>query len=346
MKYIYILFIILGLIISSCNVDKKNQFTKFKEQYSLKGNVVNLPLFFKNGMVNVFDSLIILLGTPENTRCIHIFNKNTFKHIASSGIIGRGPSEILVPGNAAFDTRQGIIWYRDLGYQKIWEFPLSDILKNQYFRPTESVPLPKNLFFTQFFYNKDKGFSFINPKDNILISFFDSTGRVIEKKNITDKLEVYKKLNKNPGYVDLTYIYAPNPGNTRFIIAYRYADVVSLIDTVGNVIWQTRGPDNINQTPDYKDPSLIIANNAVVANDRLIFSMYSGRQASEEKNGKMEHNYSKQIHIYDWEGHPLTQIMMEYTATWFDYDADHNRIITLSPETGGFVYYDLPKLFY
>lgn len=38
--------------------------------------------------------LIVAEISPKNDKCIHLFNKNSFEYLSSTGIIGRGPGEI------------------------------------------------------------------------------------------------------------------------------------------------------------------------------------------------------------------------------------------------------------
>lgn len=346
MKVIYKLLVILAfIIIYSCKRDHVVEFSSFPESYELKGTKVKDTLYFKGGAVDIYDSLLIISSTPEKAECIHLFNKNSFKHILSTGRIGGGPGEITNMGLGCIDKSNGVIWYRDLGRKILWEFKIDEVLAQSNFLPINSLPLPKNKFFIWFFPEKNNMFSFANPDQDILISFFNHQGELVDSLDIPDRLNVYDKLNENTRMYTATYLYRAHPVKKQYAIAYRMADVVAIIDPQGHIISKAWGPGKILENPKYGESNYIETNEHIVVSDKLIYCLYLGVKSLEMKGGEIFVNHPKKLHIYDWKGEPVAKIDLEYSATTFDIDFENNRIITFSPETGGIVYYNLPQFY-
>ena len=70
----YYIFIVLLILLFGCK-DKRIKFKDFQNQFQLKGNTVEMPIFFKNGLLEIYDSLIIISITDGNLKCIHLFDK-------------------------------------------------------------------------------------------------------------------------------------------------------------------------------------------------------------------------------------------------------------------------------
>jgi len=68
-------------------------------------------LFFGPSLLSIYDSLLILseLTLHGYDKCIHMLNKNTFKHIVSTGILGKGPQEITRPGDITIEKDKNIL---------------------------------------------------------------------------------------------------------------------------------------------------------------------------------------------------------------------------------------------
>jgi hypothetical protein len=339
-KYALILVII---VVYSCKRDQTIEFSSFPKTFELKGTKVKDELYFKGGAVDIFDSLLIISSTPEKTECIHLFNKNSFKHILSTGRIGGGPGEITNMGLGCIDKTKGIIWYRDLGRKILWEFKIEEVLSKPDFLPVNYLPLPKEKFFIQFFPEENNLFSYANPDQDVLISFFNHKGELLDSLNIPDQLNVYDKLNEDTRMYTSTYLYRKHPLKKLYVIAYRMADVVAVISSQGHIISKTLGPGKVMENPRYGENNYVETNEHIVVSDKLIYCLYLGVKNLEMTEGEISVNHPKELHIYDWKGEPVAKIDLEYSATTFDIDFEKNRMITFSPETGGIVYYNLSQ---
>ena len=98
---------------------------------------INPDLIFGNSTLHIIDNILIVNEvSPKGEKGIHLFDKNTFKYITSTGTIGRGPGEISVPGIIGIDKKNRIIWVPDNGNKVMWKIPLDSILHNTSYKHT------------------------------------------------------------------------------------------------------------------------------------------------------------------------------------------------------------------
>jgi len=336
------LIILIIYFLCSCNQKHIVEFSDFPKTYRLKGVKVEDERYFKGGVVHILDTLLILSSTPEKAECIHLFSKNSFKYILSTGRMGGGPGEISSMGLGCIDKTKDVIWYRDLGKKRLWKFKIRAVLAESAYLPSDYLSLPKNKFFIQFFPEKNGLFSYANSDQKVLISFFNKKGKLVDSLDIPNCINVYNKLNEDTRMYTSTYLYRSHPREKLYAIAYRMADVLAVIDPGGRVISKTWGPGRIKEDPQYGNNNYSETNESLVVSDTFIYCLYLGRKSLEQKSGEITVNHPRQVHIYNWQGKPVARIDLEFSATTFDIDFENNRMITFSPETGGFVYYDLP----
>jgi len=337
-NYLSIIFLVY-----SCQQNKQIKFSSFPESYELKGLKIEDSISFQTGIIDIYDSLLILNSAAGMEKCIHIFNKNSFKYILSTGNIGRGPHEIQIMGLGAADKSKEIIWYRDLGKMVLWKFNINEALLNQTYYPETFVPLPEDKFFIHFSPEPNNLFSFADPDQKILISFFNLKGEVVDSLKIPNRLNIYKKLEENTRMHTSTYLYQRHSSMKQYVIAYRMADVIAIVDSQGHVISKSWGPGKVIEKPKFGETNYIQTYKYLKASDKYIYCLYLGTKHYEKKEDEVLPSYPQIMHIFDWKGQPVAKIDLEYPATTFDIDIEKNRVITFSPVTGGIIYYDLPK---
>jgi hypothetical protein len=322
-----------------CNESDFQKFDKFPKYYTLNGDKIEEEIIFSQCMIDILDSLLIFTATPNNPKCIHFYNKNTFEYISSTGIRGKGPYEISNPGHCTIDKKNGVIWYRDLGNQCIWAFNIENALRNDNYLPERKIPIPDEKFFIYFKVENDSLFSFSDTDQDNLISFFNHNGEVIDSLAIYNSIEFYKsEIPELTRTRTATYFYEKNWNTGDYIIAYRFNNLIARIS--GNnkkCILKAISSNDKNQIPDKNDKSQIVANECLKIGNSRIYCLYSGQASHNDK-----YNYPGIINIFDFNLNPVASLKLEYTAMWFEIDLQNNRIITFSPETGRIVFYKLP----
>lgn len=303
----------------------------------------NIPEIYRAGSLSIIDSFIILTNTRNDGNQIHIYNQN-FKLIGSSGQKGSGPGELVNPFHATIDPDNKAVWFCDMGRRRVLKYPLDSILMNQEYRPSEFVPVPKELkFLLVFGVHNDSLFSFIEaPQQNNLISFFDLKGNIKDHIFVKDNLKLCKSdslLNSSVG-IALNYDYCYHPEKKLIAITYLSSDIISIIDASGKVLSITQGPDNINEIMDMNNPFQIFTHQGIKCDKNYIYCSYLGGPAIEK--GKKESNFPSCIHVFDWYGNPVAKLMFDTHIGSFEIDRDNHKLIIFSADSGDLMYCDLP----
>lgn len=343
--YIFSILLIGITISTGCNDSGIDKFDEFSAIYNLTGTEVNDGIALSMGQIDIFDSLLIVTGTQKNLNCIHFFNKNSLEYISSTGARGNGPGEISNPAYCAIDKNKGEIWYRDYGKKCIWRFSIKEALNKENYLPGYSIPMPEENFFIFFKFENDSLFSFGNMDQNKLISFFDHNGKVIDSLTIPNTINFYKsEIPEFTRMVNTIYFYEKDEFNQNYIFAYRYSNLLAKISIdkrrktelkIDNNEWADL-PDNSNK---YR----AVANDCLKLNHSKIYCLYSGKPQMNKEVINFQMNYPQTINVYDSNLNSLAQFQLDHSAIWFEIDRDNNRIVTYSPDTGGLVFYNMPK---
>jgi len=343
MKIRYIIFLSI-LILVSCTKKSENYFSSFKTIINLHGERINLEIPFKDGSLYLYDSLIIFTNTLYKNRYIHLFDRKGLKYLTSSGLIGRGPGEIINPFFAIPDNKRGIIWCMDHGRREILKFPIDSIMINPDFLPSFGLPVPAQKYIIIHYepYN-DELFSFYDDDPDILISFFNQKGEILDSLQIENKIEILKQSDPAVNQNIVSYIYKFHPLKNKIAIAFRFSDILAVVDNKGNIINIIQGPDKINQIPDYSNPDLIVTYFDVVTDAKYVYCLYNEEKKQiMSTSGNRIPTLPKKLHVFDWEGNPIAQINFEFSVCSVVIDRCYKRIITFSPEIGDIVCYELP----
>lgn len=343
LKSIFLIVVLFSLL--SCNKPGVITFKSFPSNYNLMGEKIELEIPLKFATLFFFDSLLVVTNTFDSKKYIHLFNRTKLTYISSSATIGQGPGEISNPFLANLDYQNRIIWCMDHAKRELLKFPIDSIVKKPDYTALYKVPLPsvQRLIVQYLPYNKNL-FSFLNMDFNPIISFFNQQGEVIDSLNIQNKIGYYtdywddlKESNTIP------YIHKFNPTNDKIVIAFRFADIIKILDFNGEILSSIQGPDIINQAPILPATETIGAYFDVQKDDDYIYCLYNGKQKILKSNGNLIPSFPKSLFVFDWGGHPISRLDFEYSVSSFAIDQINHRIVTFSPDFGDFIVYKLPE---
>ena len=112
-----LIYMLLLVLITGC---KGNRKTSTEELQKHRDKIINVKdkitdiktdILFGISNLNILDDMLIVSEIkPGGDKGIHLFNKNTFEYITSTGIAGRGPGEITRQGTVAVDNKNKILW--------------------------------------------------------------------------------------------------------------------------------------------------------------------------------------------------------------------------------------------
>lgn len=135
MKKFVVLNVILVICFTGCSGDRSNTEklqNKRNKIVNVQNDIVDIKteVLFGTSLLYIIDDYLVLLEVASKTpRCIHLFDKKTFRYITSTGLLGRGPGEITEPGNIGVDRQNRVLWVPDFGQKVIWKFPWTAYLR-------------------------------------------------------------------------------------------------------------------------------------------------------------------------------------------------------------------------
>ena len=238
--------------------------------------------------------LIINEIIPQGDKGIHLFDKNTFEYITSTGFQGRGPGEITRPGGSiAIDYSKNSFHVVDHGRRGVWEFSLNGILNDENYKPTKFKEMDPEMY--------PERFEFVN--DSIAL------GMAIRPLSIDTYERVMVKLNLNTNTVnEFGYVHPEAVGeevaharfavcvdNGVYVKSYIRLDLITICDLEGNLKYNVYGPGWSN------DDNFRYFGHTSIINDKIIASYTGGERAVFENNRRVS-NFPSQFLVFDLEG--------------------------------------------
>jgi hypothetical protein len=326
MKYLYLLIILPALIMIGCN--NKNELKSEKVQKK-RDNIIDVSdriidikpeILFGNSLLYILDDILIVNEiSPKGKKGIHLFDKHTFKYITSTGIIGKGPGEIIVPGRLAIDRKNKVFWAPDHGKRIIYKFPLDSVLNNESYKPTIYRKLKSELFLERF--------GFLNDSTALGKAVHITSNSTLEM--ATSKWNINTNLVKKYGYENPEATgkksnshFALSVENGFYVNCYYLVDLLTICDLEGNLKYNIYGPGWFDNDQDknsfYCDVDLF--------DEQIIASYIGGKGLIVRGNIKRGASPSKFI-IFDMDGNYLKTIETGFEFTRFCVDEENKRII-------------------
>ena len=331
MKKIPILICLFALNIIGCNSNSDKQFEKHqKARDNIKNvskNITDIKTDFiisKPEYYIIKDILIIHDLRPEGNKGIHLYNKNTFEYITSTGIRGKGPGEITRPGFIGINEKDSILWVQDHGKLVMWKFHLDSILNNKKYKPTEKIALNNDFFIEEF--------DFLN--DSLVlgraIDVIDNSSyrMAMAKRNLnTNKIKKYGyEHSKVNGEKKSRFTFDLSVDDSLYVKNYFYSDLITICDLEGKLQHNVYGPGWSNNKDNKKNyfSGVEITNNHIIAS-------YLGEAEwifnNNNKNNRPDSNYPTKFLVFDLEGNYKKTIETGHEFTHFCVDNANNRVL-------------------
>jgi len=197
-----------------------------------------------NSWVYILEEVLIVLEMdPEGDKGIHLFDKNTFRYLTSTGILGQGPGEIIRFGRIGVNPSNRTFWVPDHGKQEVFVFHLDSVLRNENYLPRNGFPLDDEIFMARFDLIND---SIVLGKAVQVLSSnsYDMT---------TAKLNLNTKKVKPYGYEHPDVMgkkansqFKSSVPNDFYVNAYYYYDLITICALDGSLVQNVFGPDGLD----------------------------------------------------------------------------------------------------
>lgn len=321
--YLLILFQILVLSCKS-NAVSETEISQYERNNisEISDNIVDIEptIVFGKCDLNIIDDILVVRERyPLGEKGIHLFDKNSFKYLTSTGIIGRGPGEIANPGPVTTDKKRKCFWTPDHSKRVMYKFPLDSVLNYEMFKPSEKHELNRELFLERF--------GFLN--DSIAI------GKAVHMTSNSSFEIVMAKLNLNNNVLQRFGYEHPEATGRRsnsffnlsvkdniYVSCYLLCDLITICDLDGNLKYNIYGPGWFNGENDGNNYFF----NVDFYKDR-IFASYSGEYGTIiEGNTKRGKGPSRLI-VFDLDGNYLETIETGFEFSDFCIDEDNDRVL-------------------
>lgn len=342
------LALMITTILYSCSSNKKTEkdyFSSFPKTETIQFKEI---VEFKKGVpqkLMVIDSNLIISNNYSNVS--HFFynyslkdNKYKKKYFKK----GRGPNEILSSNGGVINNENLFVY--DVTIKKIVSTDLSIALDT----------ITKKLKFKEkHLKNYYDEISFINNKTFLATGVENSQNKAslvdLSTENIVRNFGEYKnKPSKIPldAFKDAytSYIYL-RPSGGKFVIPYRYTDLIEIYNLKDSSFVTRQGPKVFN--PDFevkgrqgnfymsKTKKTRKAFVSGMVTDEYIYLLFSGHLRTEEN-----WSFGKSIYVYDWDGNPIKEIKLDRYIYTFTVTNDNKEIYAFDENTGYIVHSKIP----
>lgn len=322
----YILFLLPILLVIGCQKNSKNKTEKIQKNRDKIVNVsdkiidIKPEILFGNSLFYIIDDILIINEmSPKGEKGIYLFNKNNFKYLTSTGIIGKGPGEITNPGRLGIDRKNRIFWAPDNGKRIMYKFPLDSVLNNKNFKPTNNIKLNYELFIERFGFLDDS----IAIGKAVHVTSNSSFEMAMAKINFnTEGIERFGYENPEAIGKKSNSLFAISVENNFYVNCYNRIDLMTICDLKGNLLYNVYGPgwfDNEqNKKSFYFDVDVFGKN---------IIASYIGDSRLVVKGNISKGNSPSKFIVFDMQGNYLKTIETGFEFSRFCVDEENKRII-------------------
>ncbi|MGE0077539.1 MAG: hypothetical protein AB7S48_06740 [Bacteroidales bacterium] len=324
MKVIIFYLSSLFLFIGCTKSTKTEQYQKDRNNTADISNQITdikTNLMFGKSWLYIVDSfLVIEEQKPIGDKGIHLFNKNTFEYITSTGIIGKGPREVTRQGRIAVDHKNKIMWVDDHGKKVRWKFPLDSILNNNYFMPTINADIPIKFFLEEYGFMNDsivvgKAWDIVNSS-----TFDNKMAKLDFTKNITT---AFGYMHPNATGEKSKFSFKLSLKDSIYINGYLTSDLMTICDLNGNLIRNIYGPDWSTPNEEWRDYFTGID----IINKHIIASFVGKDRFYYDKNSRLKYNWPTRFMVFDLNGNYEATLETGCTIIDFCVDEENGRVI-------------------
>ncbi|WP_102407840.1 BF3164 family lipoprotein [Parabacteroides bouchesdurhonensis] len=292
-------------------------------------------LIGRSNQIRILGDFLIIGDYKAMDKLIHLFAKDRFSYITSTGYLGQGPGEIANMGHIEANETDREFYVTDHGKQKIFSYNLDSVLINPSYMPRVKMELNEKQFPSEYKYINDTlciG-RIIMPMGNY--GFKES----VAKWNITTGAIIPMKY-EHPEIEKKRSALAVSVKNNMYAECYNYHDLMTICDLDGNIKYNVYGPKWDNETTN----KISYYGDVEFCNDKII-ATYSGEESFiKSQNGQIESKLPTKFLVFDRNGNYIKTLETEYRIIRFCYDEDNNRIIMSLNDDIQFAYFDLDGL--
>ena len=327
MKDVNIVACLLMLFVIGCKSNNEGKTEKFQKHrdniINVQDKIIDIETDISFGFSNlniINDILIVTEVIPNGDKGIHLFNKNTFKYITSTAIIGKGPGEVARQGKIGIDNKNRVLWVSDHAKKVMWKFHLDSVLNNDMYKPTEKINLYDDLFIVRFGFLNDS----IALGKAVHVLTNSSFDMAMAKLNFnTNVTEVYGYEHPEAVGKKSNSEFNLSIENNFYVNCYYYCDLMTICDLEGNLKYNIYGPGWLNNKDNKNDyfAGVDLFNNNIIAaylgDVGIIYNEFK----------RPDGNLPTKFLVFDLDGNYKETIETGHKITLFCVDEENKRVI-------------------
>lgn len=324
--------IIILLLFSHLLGCGNNDSTKTEIYQKKRNNIVDvsdgfvsipLDIIIGRSVPMILGKYLLIEDNQSFEKSIHIFDKNNFEYIASTGVIGQGPGELTTASETLIpDTDNNRFFAMDLGKQKLYKFSIANIIDNNKYLPETQLRITS---LTEYLLR----FTVLN--DSL---FIVKTGNIMNNEIFRERMG---RLNIHTGQVEKfgyenpeitanrdthsTLVLSKKYG--KYVNCYFYQDLITICKTDGTLLYNIYGPGWDKN----KDGKLDFYRKSVIYKDKIIVS-YLGKQGIViDEYGRPKSLKASKLLVFNLQGDYLKTLDTKHEIRIFCVDEENNRLI-------------------
>lgn len=323
-------FIAIFILFLWCGCENNNRESKEITHFSRK-NVIDIKdkitdidtdILLGNSLLYIIDDILIVMEIkPSSDKGIHLFNKNDFKYITSTGKLGHGPGEIIRYGRIGIDAANRNFWVPDHGKQMLMKFPLDSVLSDPEFKPTDGLSLSNELFIERFEFLSDstvlgKAVQVLSSNSyQMVMAKLNTKNNTIEKYGYEHPDATGKKSN--------SYFALSKEGNF-YVNAHVYCDLLTICDLHGDLKYNVLGPDGLEN----KEFRKTYFTGIDLMNGFIVTSYIGADGTIINEHQRQEGNLPSTFLILSKDGNYIATLNTGHKFSSFCIDKDNKRVIS------------------
>lgn len=201
------------------------------------------------GLLVVADNYLVLGDMKTLMKTIHVFDKNTFTHLASTGQFGPGPNEITGLGNVVWNPNEREIYAIDHGKSIIYAYQIDSVVSNANYNPYIKMKMDLTTFPAKIEYICDT-MSFCRVITPTSPSTFTESSGIINL--VTGAVKTLKYTHPDVNEERKSINIAISKSDGIYAECHWNSDLISLFDFNGALISNIIGPnDTDNKLTNY-----------------------------------------------------------------------------------------------
>lgn len=323
---------ILGLLLCCCETKETKSASSYQQERDDVLDMedaltpIKINVMIGHSWIYILDEYLIVCDHQSPDQGIHIFNKNTFEYITSTGKRGSGPGEIVRYGHVGIDEVNKKFYMSDYGKMSAFRFDLDSVLANPDYMPKKGFTLNSKLFPAEYGFLNDS----IIIGNSIDVVDNRSFKSAVIKHNISNgKAQKIGYPNPKIDATNLTTYFAMSKQDSIYVEGYADYDLLTINDLEGNVLHNIYGPLWENRK---SEENMMYFGEVSIWNSNILAAYIGGKSVVLDEHKRPRSVLPTKLLIFDTDGNYQKTLETGYGMYSYCIDEENDRMIVSSED--------------